>query len=264
MTRSPPVLPAAGGEVASGPRRSVAASAVLAVAGSLVFIVLMALGAWQVHRLSWKLDLIARVDARVHAPPSPAPRLPEWPSVGAATDEYRHIAARGVYIEHRDTLVQAVTELGGGFWVLTPLRTDAGFTVLVNRGFVAHDGRDPQALRPSAGETSVVGLLRISEPNGAFLRHNDPAADRWYSRDVPAIAAARGLGAQDAGPVAPYFIDAEASPGGRGYPVGGLTIVAFPNNHLVYALTWFGLAAMLAGALAWVARDEIRLRGRSG
>ncbi len=102
---------------------------------------------------------------------------------------------------------------------------------------------------------SITGLLRLTEPGGGFLRSNDPAGNRWYSRDVGAIAAARDLG-----PVAPFFVDEAAGETPGGFPVGGLTVVAFHNNHLVYALTWFTLAAMLAGAGAWVARDERRRR----
>ncbi|MGL4289115.1 MAG: SURF1 family protein, partial [Phreatobacter sp.] len=146
---------------------------------------------------------------------------------------------------------------GGGFWVLTPLRLPEGSTVLVNRGFVAAGQRDPatRAAGRIAGPTSVTGLIRMSEPGGAFLRSNDAAADRWFSRDVGAIAAARGLKQN-----APYFIDAEATPGGEGSPIGGLTVIAFANNHLVYALTWFTLALMVAAATVFVARDEWRLR----
>jgi surfeit locus 1 family protein len=87
---------------------------------------------------------------------------------------------------------------------------------------------------------TVTGLLRASEPGGGFLRANDPADGRWYSRDVAAIAEAEGVG-----PVAPYFIDAGATPNPRGLPVGGLTVVSFRNTHLAYALTWFALAALV-------------------
>jgi surfeit locus 1 family protein len=145
-----------------------------------------------------------------------------------------------------NTLVQAVTELGGGYWVLTPMRDDRGFTVLVNRGFVTQE-RKAEFQQQSGDLTSptvVDGLLRISEPGGGFLRSNDPAANRWYSRDIAAIAKARGLT-----DVAPYFIDAGVS-GADSWPRGGLTVVTFRNSHLVYALTWFALATMLAAALA--------------
>ncbi len=93
-----------------------------------------------------------------------------------------------------------------------------------------------------ATSVSVMGLLRVTEPKGGFLRSNDPAAQRWYSRDVEAIAASQTLGA-----VAPYFIDANAALDAPGQPHGGLTVIAFPNNHVVYAITWFGLGLMLAG-----------------
>ena len=239
-------------------RRSVLKAAVVGTCGLLAVLALLALGTWQVHRLRWKLDLIAAVDARVHAPPVPAPGPAAWPGLTAEADQYRHVLLRGTFDNGRETAVQAVTEAGPGFWILTPLRTEAGTTVLVNRGFVPTDRRDP-ATRPAgepSGPVTVVGLLRVTEPGGAFLRSNVPAEDRWYSRDVAAIAARRGL----SGPVAPYFVDADAAPNPGGLPVGGLTVVSFPNNHLVYALTWYALAVMLAGALAWAAREEWRAR----
>lgn len=189
------------------------------------------LGIWQLERRSWKLDLIARVEARLTASPAPPPPQGE---------EYTRIVATGRWVQGRDTYTQAVTELGGGFWVMTPLDTAQG-RLLVNRGFVAADRRGKTP--PPAGLVRVDGLLRLSEPEGGFLRTNEPAADRWYSRDVAAIAAARGLG-----PVLPWFLDAGAN--GDGWPRGGLTVVTFRNAHLQYALTWFAMAGLLA-FLAW-------------
>lgn len=188
-----------------------------------------ALGVWQVERLRWKLDLIERVETRVSQPPVPAPT-----TLGPKVFEYRPVRASGTFLHDRETLVQALTERGAGFWVMTPLRTDGGI-ILINRGFVPEDRRNA-ASRPE-GQVEVEGLLRLSEPEGRFLRSNRPAEDRWYSRDVAEIAKARGLG-----PVAPYFIDAGPNP--SGLPIGGLTVVRFRNAHLIYALTWLGLAAM--------------------
>jgi surfeit locus 1 family protein len=209
------------------------------------------LGVWQVERRTWKLDLIARVDARIHAAPAALPMGAAW----RGDHRYRRVTVNGTYLHDRETLVQAVTERGPGWWVLTPLRT-ATQTLLVNRGFVPSERRAP-ANRPEgqvAGPAAVTGLLRTSEPGGGFLRSNDPAADRWYSRDVAAIARARRI-AQ----VAPMFLDADASANPGGYPIGGLTVVAFSNNHLVYALTWFALAAMsLAGMIVLLRRREAR------
>lgn len=196
---------------------------------------------WQIERLAWKRDLIARVDARIHA----APIAPTWRAV-TDSDAYRRVRVTGTFDHAAETLVKAVTEQGDGFWVMTPLRAAQG-VVLVNRGFVLGDRRIPTS-RPAgqiAGPVTVTGLLRITEPGGAFLRSNDPGAGRWYSRDVAAIARTHRLEA-----VAPFFIDADATPNPGGYPVGGLTVVRFSDNHLVYALTWFGLALLCAFA-AW-------------
>jgi surfeit locus 1 family protein len=217
----------------------------------------LALGTWQVERRTWKLALIARVDARVHAPPTELPSRAEWPAITARDYEYRHVRATGTFLNAAATRVQALTELGTGDWLLTPLRLADGSLVMVNRGFVASDHvsetgeRHPEPQQP----TTVTGLMRMSEPNGGFLRSNDPSTNRWYSRDVSAIAAARGL--HD---VAPYFIDADG--GGRAAPdpnepVGGLTVIAFHNNHLIYAITWYTLALMIPVAL-WFARREER------
>jgi surfeit locus 1 family protein len=215
----------------------------------LLIAALTTLGVWQLQRRVWKLDLIAQIEQRIHAPAVDAPGRAAWPAIDASRDAYRRVRAVGVFLRDRDTLVQAVTALGGGYWVMTPLRTDAGFVILVNRGFVSGDDKDKARAEMPPGRVEITGLLRVNEPHGGFLRANDPAADRWHSRDVEAIAGARGLT-----DVAPYFIDADAMPGPG--PVGGLTVVSLPNSHLVYALTWFALALMLAGGMAYVVRSE--------
>jgi surfeit locus 1 family protein len=213
------------------------------------------LGVWQMQRLGWKHALIERVEARMRAAPVAAPGPERWSAAGQ--DDYLRVALAGRFLHDRETLVQAVTERGGGFWVLTPLESDAGFTVLINRGFVPPERRDPasRAQALPTGVLSVTGLLRLSEPGGGFLRSNAPAEGRWHSRDVAAIAQARGL--SDA---APYFVDADATLNPGGYPVGGLTVLRFSDNHLIYALIWFALALMLAGGLLFVLRGEYRLR----
>jgi surfeit locus 1 family protein len=211
--------------------------AALLVAGALLFV---ALAAWQVERRGEKLALIAAVAQRVHASPTAAPGPTEWPRISFKADAYRHVLVRGVFVRDRETLVQAATARGPGYWVVAPLRTEAGWTVLVNRGFLAADDRN-RAIDEPTGMATIAGLLRISEPGGAFLRSNVPSRDRWYSRDVDAIGRARRLGR-----LAPYFMDADAGEVQRGQPVGGLTTVSFPNNHLQYAFTWVALAALSA------------------
>lgn len=220
----------------------------------------VALGTWQVKRLAWKEDLIERVEARVKAAAVEAPRTADWPVVNAENNEYRHVRITGSFLHELSTKVQATTQLGSGYWLMTPLRRADGSIVLINRGFIPQKDPDAQQLSLPSGVTTVTGLLRMSEPKGGYLRENDPAQNRWYSRDIQAIAQARGLAK-----VAPYFIDADASQEsvydrtseqGVRYPVGGLTVVSFPNNHLVYALTWYALALMTIGAAVWVWREE--------
>ena len=249
---------------------------ILGVITLVLVSVFVSLGTWQLHRRAWKLDLIERVNSRVHAPPVPAPARGQWASVNAAEDEYRHVSLTGTYRFDKDTLVQAVTDLGGGYWVLTPLQTAEGGEVLINRGFVPPGWKEVVPAAP-AGEITVTGLLRMPEPGGGFLRKNAPSENLWYSRDVAGIAAARGLSSAD---VAPYFVDADGKPGAdagngfaggdaealtgkaaaRDYPVGGLTVVQFPNNHMSYLLTWYALAIMSAMAGWFVIRLELRKR----
>lgn len=242
--------------------RSSAVRVALAAAAVLAFLAFVALGTWQVFRLQWKLALIERVEQRIHGAPIPAPGPERWPAITAESDEYRRVRVTGRFLDGAATPVLAATELGSGYWLLSPLRAEDGHIVLVNRGFVPSGTREMrgQPDKLETGPVTVTGLLRISEPGGGYLRKNDPAANRWYSRDVQAIAEARDLRG-----AAPYFIDAEAASGPTGggtpdRPVGGLTVVTFQNNHLAYAITWYALALMVLGAAVWVARDERRMR----
>ena len=238
------------------PRRSTAFWALL-LGAALLFAAFLALGAWQLQRLAWKEDLIARLDKRLAAEPERAPGADRWDAITKAGDEYRKVVLNGTFDHSRETLVGASTELGTGYWVLTPLRTVRGDWVLINRGFVPPEfkTRASRTASETQGEDRVVGLLRLSEPGGSLLRKNDPAQERWYSRDVEAIAQARRI---VEGPVAPYFVDAAAADDRTRWPRGGLTVVRFNNHHLQYALTWFAMAVMTAGIGVWLWRVERR------
>ncbi len=244
----------------------------LAICALVLFAGFFALGTWQVYRLQWKLALIERVDQRVHAAAIAAPVPNSWSQVSAANDEYRHVHASGIFLHELSSKVQAVTELGAGYWLLTPLRAEDGSVVFINRGFITEAQSkaifsDPtkanSILLGNKEPVLVTGLLRISEPGGGFLRTNDPVGDRWYSRDVQALAQAHKLSN-----VAPYFIDAEVDKGNSSgaadasfiRPAAGLTVISFHNSHMVYALTWYALALMVAGAAFWVTREERKAR----
>jgi surfeit locus 1 family protein len=241
-----------------GPRGPFALT-LFAMLGIGLFVGFVMLGNWQVRRLAWKRDLIAHVDTRVHAPPVAAPGPSQWASVNAEDDEYKHVSLTGTLLNDRQTLVWTATDEGSGFWVVTPLRMADSSIVLINRGFAPADwcGRDGHCVVGPSDEVTITGLLRMSEPP-SFMRHNDPAKNSWYTRDVSAIAAARGL--QN---VAPYFVDADATPHDPdhpSWPEGGMTVINFPNNHLSYLITWYLLALMVLAASIYVGFDEYRLR----
>ena len=146
---------------AGGWRRFLLAGAILlAIAGFI------GLGVWQLQRRAWKLDLIAQVEARLAAAPVEAPGPAAWPAL-SASDAYTRVQATGRFLHDRESAVLAVTDLGSGYWILTPLETP-DFTLLVNRGFVPPERRDP-ASRPEGqvpGEVAVAGLLRLDRARG--------------------------------------------------------------------------------------------------
>src|SRR5690348_17321967 len=177
-----------------------------------VFAGFVLLGNWQVRRYHLKLGIAHDIAARVHAPPVAAPGPAQWPRVAAGDLQYLHVRLRGRFIGGQ-TLVHGSSRLGYGYWVMAPLRTNRGFIVLVNRGYIPPEFSDPSSAKiaPPDGEVTLTGLLRLTEPRGGFLRHNEPAQNQWYSRDVAAIAAADRLPADR---VAPYFVDADAPASG--------------------------------------------------
>jgi surfeit locus 1 family protein len=221
---------------------------------AVLFAGFIALGAWQVRRERWKLKLIHDVTTRVDARPVPAPGAEKWPEIRAGHLRYLHVRLRGHYLVGRQTLVHGSSKLGYGYWVMAPLKTERGFIVLVNRGYI--DASAKTRPKPPRGSVALTGLLRLSQAGGGFLRSNKPRRDQWYSRDVAAIAAARGLPARK---VAPYFVDADATASQPGGPVAGLTKIHFRNAHVGYAITWFLLALGTALGAAIVARREWRL-----
>src|SRR5919202_6716272 len=225
-------------------RRGLLAPGLAALVGVAV---LAALGVWQLRRLAWKEALIAHVAERVHRPAEPLPPEARWSALRPEDYEFRHVRVSGRYLGDRE--VHAFTSLsepkgpfgGPGYWVFTPLVLADGAAVFVNRGFVPMDRKDPatRAGREAAGPVEVTGLMRAPDRAGLFTPDPDPGKKVFFLRDPAAMARAAGLDR-----VAPFYVDAaESGPGGL--PQGGETRLSFPNPHLGYALTWFGLAAAL-------------------
>jgi len=249
---------------AAGGRAGRRSLLVLTAASLLALVILVGLGLWQLERRAWKEALIARVEAGLAAAPVAAPSPETWPTLTIGDMEYAPVEAAGVFDHDREihvvhTLVEPKGPAGGiGYQVFTPFRTDAGWWVYVNRGFVPRERADP-ATRGGGqveGETTVAGLLRAPSHRAWFMPSDDVAGNAWFSRDPALFAAAAGLPREA---VAPYVIDAGFDPDlPGGLPQGGETIVSFPNNHLQYAITWLGLAAALVAVLIAVALKRLR------
>jgi surfeit locus 1 family protein len=228
-----------------------------ALASLVALAILLGLGIWQLQRKAWKEGLIAGIQARAYGEPGAIVPEAEWSAWRAEQDEFRKVRVTGTFLHPLEVAVYGLApgEQRGapvqGFYLITPLRLDTGAVVMVNRGFVPTELKDPAA-RPGSqpeGEASVTGLVRAPEVRNAFTPADNPARNLWFARDPQAIARFHGLDR-----VAPFLIDADASPNPGGWPRGGQTPLNLPNNHLQYAVTWFGIALTLIGvftAFAW-------------
>ena len=227
------------------------------ILAALAFLLLAGLGVWQVERLSWKEGVLAQIDARSRQAPFPAPPEAEWPSLAPDDYEYRRVAVKGSFEHDHEALIFRPTGHikgrpdGPGYHVLTPLRLADGSRIIVNRGFVPLDRQeaatrlDGQIREP----VTVTGLMRAPESRNLFTPADNAVKRIWYTRDTASIA--RDLGLQR---VAPFAIDADDAGLPGSLPLGGATLINVPNNHLSYALTWFGLALTLAaffGIFVW-------------
>jgi len=200
-------------------------------------VVLIGLGTWQLQRLAWKTDLLDRIEARMAAAPAPLPADLDDP----AAWDYRRVTATGRFRPETTLHWVARTHDGQtGVDLITPLVRDDGTAVLVNRGWVPAE-TDPGAAPPPGGTVAVEGVARVPPPRGWMRPDNDPAANVWYWVDLDAMAAAAGL--DNPAPVLLQAADADPD----ALPVGGRTRVSIPNDHLEYALTWYGLAVVLVG-----------------
>ncbi|WP_136660365.1 SURF1 family protein [Nitratireductor sp. XY-223] len=220
-----------------------------------VFVMLLLLGNWQLHRLAWKQGLIATIETRMARAPQTLDEVrAEWEQSGDV--EYLPVRADGVFRHAAEQHFLATHEGQSGWYVYTPFELADGRVVIVNRGFVAYDLKDParRTWQPIEGPVAITGFARnpLSEKPGRLVPDNVPADRVWYWKDFSGMARAMGL--QEAALV-PFFVDVSTTDGEvAAGPVGGVTRVSLPNNHLQYAVTWFGLAAALlvvSGFFLW-------------
>jgi surfeit locus 1 family protein len=206
-----------------------------------IVLLCLGLGSWQIQRLHWKEGLIAARESAVSAAAIPVPQN----DAVARGLEFHRVTAQGVFLNDKEILLGATSEGGvNGYQILTPLREANGRIVFVNRGFIPAELRDrsKRIAGEPTGPVRIEGLLRLppeGRPNW-FLPDNRPDLNYWFWVDLPAMAAADKLEH-----VAQFYIDADATPNPGGWPQGGVTRLALPNNHLQYAVTWFSLAVAM-------------------
>jgi surfeit locus 1 family protein len=210
--------------------------------------VLVALGTWQLERREWKEALIAQLDRKLAAPPTDVPPRERWLQLNAAADEFRRVRFAAEFIAGEEALVYSSGSplrpdaTGPGYWVFAPARLTGGSVVVVNRGFVPEGRQDAKtrAQGQPSGVVDIVGAMRWPEARGTFTPNDDPAKGLWFARDPASMAAANNWGG-----VAPFYIDQEAPPAPGGLPKVGPLKPSLPNNHLQYAVTWYGLALVI-------------------
>jgi surfeit locus 1 family protein len=224
--------------------------------------VLVALGTWQLERLSWKEGLIAELNAKLSAKPADLPARERWQRLDAAADEFRRVAFPAEFLPGEEALVYSSGSSlrpdasGPGYWVFSPARLTGGSIVVVNRGFVPEGKQNPDTRREGhpSGVVDIVGVMRWPEQRGQFTPKDEPEKNLWFARDPAAMAAAKKWGS-----VAPFYLDQEAPLPPGGLPKAGPLTANLPNNHLQYAVTWYGLAAviLIAAVFLWRARRRV-------
>ncbi|HKS84418.1 MAG TPA: SURF1 family protein [Pseudolabrys sp.] len=240
-------------------RGTVLDATVFALAGIAI---LCGLGVWQLDRKVWKENLIATLNARLSSEPGDLPPRSSWSALRQSSEEFRRVKFPAEFLDGEEALVYTAGSplrpdvKGPGYWVFAPARLAGGSIVVVNKGFVPMDRKNPATRTEGAthGTVDVVGVVRWPEVRGSFTPDDDVKDNVWYLRDSNAIAAAKKWAT-----AAPFYIDQESPVPPGDLPKPGKLEVSLPDNHLQYAITWFGLALALAGVYAvWLSRRLFR------
>jgi surfeit locus 1 family protein len=239
----------------SGKRGGILEPTIFALVGVAI---LSGLGMWQLDRKVWKENLIAAMTERLAHKPVNLPPRDRWAHLQQEREEFARIGFPAEFLRGEEALVYSAGSpfrpdvKGPGYWVFSPARLAGGSLVIVNRGFVPLERKDPAGRIDGAprGSVDVVGIIRWPETRDMFTPADEPQNNVWYLRDVPAIAAAKKWAT-----AAPFYIDMESPVPPGGLPLSGKLQANLPDNHLQYAITWFGLALALAGVyLVWLVR----------
>ena len=236
--------------------------AVPIVFAAVAVTVLVALGTWQLERRVEKLALIETLDRRLSAVPTALPPRKLWPQLDRANEEYRRVRFSAAFVPGADALVYAGPSPfpsdmpGAGYWVFALARTTSGDLLVINRGYVPEGEKDANSRAANERVANVIGVMRWPQARSYFAPADDPLRNLWFVRDHLAIARAKGWGE-----VAPFYVELEEP-----QPPGGLPRPAplrpnIRNEHLQYAITWYGLAAVLIVMLLFWVRTQRRDAG---
>ncbi|WP_315835744.1 SURF1 family protein [Bradyrhizobium prioriisuperbiae] len=212
---------------------------------------LVGLGVWQLQRRAEKHALIAALTERLATAPVALPAKNAWPALRPEQDEFRRVTFAAQVDAKPDARVFAAgsalrSDISGlGVWNFVPVKLASGETVVVNRGFVPDGKQASPALSAAdpAQPVTLTGYLRFPEKPGAFSAHEDIAKRLWFVRDHLAMSRALHWGE-----VAPFYVDLEGPVPPSGLPKPGPLEVHLRDPHLQYAMTWFGLAIVVAAA----------------
>jgi surfeit locus 1 family protein len=224
-------------------RTSLAVPALFALAAFVTFIWL---GTWQLQRRVWKEALIDTLEQRLSATPIELPPRERWASLDRTDAEFRRVKLTVEFQSGREAVVYA----GGsalrpdvkapGYFVFTPARTSDGGVVAINRGYVPEPRGQADRYAKAPGSIEIVGTLRWPEPASWFVTEYDPTQDTWFARNHLGMAVRNAWGA-----VAPFYVEMEGPQPPGGLPRAGTLKVSLRNEHLQYAVTWYGLALIV-------------------
>ncbi len=213
----------------------------LVTVGLIGFAMLVALGTWQVRRLNWKQEILARIETRVAADPVAFPQNPD-----PQRDKYLSVALTGTMAPGEVHVLMSLKQIGAGYRVIAPYDLEGGRRIMIDRGFVPTGAKDAQR---RLGPMAITGNLHWPDEIDSYTPAPDRTGNIWFARDVAEMAAA--LDSDPILVIARNKTDPHVTP----LPVDRAGI---PNDHLQYAITWFSLA------LIWAAMSVYFLRRTQG
>jgi surfeit locus 1 family protein len=230
----------------------------------LILTLLIGLGVWQLQRRTEKHALIAALSERLAAAPEDLPPVAQWSALTPAQDEFRRVRFSAIYESRPDAMVYSSGSAirddisGPGTWAFMPARLPQGESVVVNTGFVQNTMQDraqeDRAVTPlvTGAPVMLTGYIRFPESAGALTPSENLAKRLWFARDHRSMAQTLGW-AEDGRQIAPFYIDLESPVPPSGVPKPGPLSVNLKDDHLQYAITWFGLAAaVMIAFLVWL------------